>query len=69
MDTSAKSNNSLFVTVHEVSEVLGVSRSSAYRIISQLNKELKSQGYLTINGKINKKYFYERIYGKEDTGE
>lgn len=66
MDTSTKSNRSLFLTALELSEVLGISKPYAYRIIRQLNEELRKQGYLTIRGKINRKYFYERFFGKED---
>ena len=69
MDTSEKGNRSLFVTAHEVGILLGVSRAYAYRIVKKLNEELSQKGYLTIQGKINKKYFYERIYGKEDAYE
>lgn len=67
MATPIKSDRSLFVTATEVGEVMGVSRAYAYRIIKQLNEELSKQGYLTIQGKTNKKFFYEKIYGKEGT--
>ena len=66
MDNIAKINSPLFMTALEVSEILGVSKPYAYRIISQLNEELSKKGYLTLRGKINRKYFYERIYGKDD---
>lgn len=46
----------------EVEELLGVGSSKAYRIIKQLNQELEEQGYITIAGKIYKKYFHERTY-------
>jgi len=54
-----------FMKVHEVAEVLGVSNSYAYRVIGQLNAELKKQGYITIAGRVNRSYFYERIYRAE----
>mgnify|MGYP000379933338 FL=1 len=48
--------------VEEVAEVLEVSTSFAYKVIRQLNDELKSKGYITIAGRINREYFYERVY-------
>lgn len=50
-------------TAKEVAELCGISESSAYKIISKLNKELKSKGYLTFGGKVSRAYFSERMYG------
>ena len=53
-----------FMRVEEVAEELGVSKSYAYKIVQKLNAELKAQGFLTISGRINKQYFFERTcYG------
>ena len=55
-----------FRTIAEVAEELGVSKSYAYKIVQKLNAELKSQGFLTISGRVNKQYFLERIcYGSK----
>lgn len=35
----------------------------AYKIIRKLNKELNEKGYITVAGKVSKKYFNERYYG------
>ena len=51
-----------FMRVEEVAEVLEVSTSFAYKVIRQLNNELKAKGYITIAGRINREYFYERVY-------
>lgn len=51
-----------FMRVEEVAEVLEVSTSFAYKVIRQLNDELKAKGYITIAGRINREYFYERVY-------
>ena len=51
-----------FMRVEEVAEVLEVSTSFAYKVIRQLNDELKAKGFITIAGRINREYFYERIY-------
>lgn len=56
--------NRAFMNVEEVAEELGVSKSYAYKIVQKLNAELKEKGYLTISGRINKQYFYEKTcYG------
>lgn len=58
------SNTSIFIRANEVCEVMEISRASAYRLIKQLNDELAQKGYLVVNGKTNRDYFYERIYRK-----
>ena len=35
----------------------------AYKLIRQLNEELKAKGFITITGRVNRQYFYERLYG------
>ena len=55
-----------FLTAADVASVMGVSRSTAYRVVKQLNAELDAKGFITMPGKISKKYFAERIYGGED---
>lgn len=50
-----------FMRVEEVAVELGVSKSYAYKIVQKLNAELKARGYLTISGRINRKYFMEKL--------
>lgn len=57
---------SSMINVHEVMELLQVSESKAYNVIKQLNTELKEKGYITIAGKVSRKYFNEKFYGYED---
>lgn len=53
-----------FMRVEDVANELGVSKSYAYKIVQKLNAELKSQGFITISGRVNKQYFLERAcYG------
>ncbi|MGL5258509.1 MAG: transcriptional regulator [Lachnospiraceae bacterium] len=54
---------SVYVTVKEVSELLGVAESTAYKIMRQLNHELESNNYITIAGRVSRKYLMERVYG------
>ena len=59
-----------FMKVEEVAQELGVSKSYAYKIVQQLNKELKEKGYLTISGRVNRKYFQEKAcYGSTEREE
>lgn len=53
----------VFITVDEVAEQVNVSKSFAYKIIRTLNHELKAKGYITIAGRVSRKFFEERIYG------
>jgi predicted DNA-binding transcriptional regulator AlpA len=53
---------SKFVDAREVADVLGVSESTGYRLIREMNLELKKQGKITIAGKISRRYFEEKVY-------
>ncbi len=52
--------NRNFMTVDEVAKELKVSKSYAYKIVKQLNKELSKLGYLTFSGRVNANYFYKK---------
>ena len=51
-----------FIRVNEVAEELQVSVPYAYKIIKMLNDELKAQGFMTISGRVNREYFYQRFF-------
>lgn len=53
----------IFLTAEELAEMLGVSKAHAYKIIRQMNGELKKDGYITIAGKVPTNYFKQRWYG------
>ena len=50
-----------FMRVEEVAKELGVSKSYAYKIVQKLNAELRAKGYLTISGRVSRKYFLEKL--------
>ena len=54
-----------FLSAEDVAKELSISKTYAYRIIRQLNSELAEKGYITVSGRINRKYFSERLYGIE----
>jgi predicted DNA-binding transcriptional regulator AlpA len=53
---------SRFMTAQDVADEIGISKSRAYILIRDLNKELAKKGYYTIAGKIPRKYFEEKLY-------
>ena len=55
----------LFIHAAEVAEALGISRPYAYKLVRELNNELEEKGFLTISGKVSRRYFEERIYGMQ----
>lgn len=49
--------------VTEIMALTGRGQTWAYNLIRKLNAELKSKGYLIIQGKVPEKYVLERFYG------
>ncbi len=62
--TTVVSSKDAFIFAREVSERLSISRAYGYRIVKQLNEELKEQGYMTIDGRTSRRYFDEKFYLK-----
>ena len=54
-------NESNFMRVEDVAKELDVSKSYAYKIVQRLNAELKDKGYLTVSGRVNRKFFMEKF--------
>ena len=55
----------LLYSAEEVAALLNCSVPHAYVIIRRANKELEKRGFITIRGKISRKYIMERVYGGE----
>ena len=53
----------LFVRAEEVAGVLGISKPYAYKLVREMNEELKQKGFLTIPGRVSRNYFEEKFYG------
>jgi hypothetical protein len=49
------------IEVEDVQTLLKIPQSTAYKIIRDLNAELKRQGYYTIRGKIEETYLLKRF--------
>lgn len=58
--------NDKFLNVDDVMQILGISKSAAYKVMRDMNNELKKKGYVIIRGKVSRKYFEERFYGMKD---
>ena len=56
--------NQIFMRVNEVAEELGISIPFAYRIIRQMNEELEEKGFITIAGRVSRKYYEEKFYSR-----
>ena len=56
------SESKIFYDADDVAEILAVSKPTAYRIIKKLNSELIEKGYITVSGRVPKKYFDEKMY-------
>ena len=57
-------DNKLFMRADEGAKELGVSQAYAYKLIKELNREMKAKGYIVINGRLNREYFAEKVYSK-----
>ena len=64
-ENNMKNETKIYITANELTEILGISVGHSYKIIRSLNKELDKKGYLTIAGKLPRKYFYDKYYGQQ----
>lgn len=53
----------LFVRAEEVAGALGISKPYDYKLVREMNEELKQKGFLTIPGRVSRRYFEEKFYG------
>ncbi|HBB28309.1 MAG TPA: transcriptional regulator [Clostridiales bacterium] len=52
-----------YYTAEEVAQIIGTKTCTGYKVIRELNAELKAKGFITIAGKVSVKYFDEKYYG------
>lgn len=59
-----------FMSAGDVASILNISKGYAYKIMRDLNAELKAKGYITVSGRVNTQYFLEKTcYGTPKTNE
>lgn len=51
-----------FLKAEDVHEILGCSVPYAYKIIRDLNAELKANGFMTMQGRVERRFLFKR-YG------
>ena len=56
----------LFVRAAEIAEKLEISKPYAYKLVREMNEELKQKGFLTIPGRVSRRYFEKKFYGLQD---
>lgn len=49
-------------------EISGLKQGAAYRIMREINKELKEKGAITIPGKVSKAALFDKLRIKEGSG-
>lgn len=54
-------NDSLFLRAAEVAAICDVSIPKEYKMMEEVNTEMAKGGYLVISGRVNKRFFYEKI--------
>lgn len=53
----------MYYSANDLVEMLDISKAKAYKVIRQLNDELKALGYIVLQGKVSKAYFEQKWYG------
>lgn len=51
-----------FYSAKDIAKITGLTTGSASRIIQDINKRLRDQGYMTLKGKVSKSAF-EKAFG------
>ncbi|MCS5421891.1 MULTISPECIES: transcriptional regulator [Psychrilyobacter] len=49
------------LTVKEVEKICKVKQGRAYRLMKEINDEMKEKGYLVIRGRVNSSFLYEKL--------
>lgn len=60
-----KNTDRSFIRADEIASILDVSEGYAYRIIRQLNSELRDMGFHTVTGRVSRAYFEEKMCYKK----
>ena len=56
-----------FITASEVAEIMGISRSKAYQIVREMNRELKAQGLSDRSRKMPRPVFQAEVLRLPDS--
>jgi hypothetical protein len=53
----------MFVRADDIAQDLDVSIPYAYKLIRELNAELKARGFMTVTGRVSRQFYEEKFYG------
>ena len=55
--------DTMFIRVDEIANDLDVSKTQAYKLMREMNAELRAKGYMTVAGRVSRQFYEERFYG------
>lgn len=58
----------IFIHSKEIATELGISEAHAYKLVREMNSELKKDGFIIISGRVSRAYFYKKVFGTEKGG-
>ena len=58
-------NYRYMLSAEDIAKELNCSKSHAYKIVKELNRELAGQGYITMAGRIPRAFWAKKMYGYE----
>ncbi|AQW84273.1 transcriptional regulator [Campylobacter pinnipediorum] len=53
----------MLIRVDTIVKDLQISKPLAYKLMKEMNDELKKEGYLTIAGRVPRTYYHKRFFG------
>lgn len=56
-------DNNYMMYAEDISRELGISKGYAYKIIKELNQELKESGFIVISGRVPRAFSEPKFYG------
>ena len=56
-----------FIRAEEIAKELEVSKPYAYKLVREMNDDLKKRGFITIAGRVSRQFFEEKFYGLRTT--
>ena len=56
-------SKNLFIRVDDMVSELQISKPYAYKLMREMNEELKKKGFMIISGRVSRQYFEEKFYG------
>lgn len=56
-------DNQYMMYAEDISKELGISKGYAYKIIKELNRELKEAGFIVVSGRVPRAFWETKFYG------